>query len=248
MLKPHLNDQFSHLLLIKSTPYPNHCKTFHSKGFCPYGPRCHFIHETVEKRDQSKKPQLTPPQLAKNLAQLSTSDEFSLSSCGSSNASSGSVSPTSSSFSASSSPYHAFSLNSELLKSPEKSANVAFKKWSSSASSSSSCSNHSNALLNTKFEASPLKPNKCQLLEDNAFLNGPMQPTNDRAQQFYELNLMGNYNRTFLQNDFFVPQTFGDSWKSVSGECNWPLSSEISAANSQSSFSSNFQFHETKIR
>jgi hypothetical protein len=28
------------------------CKTFHSKGFCPYGPRCHFIHDLNEKFEQ----------------------------------------------------------------------------------------------------------------------------------------------------------------------------------------------------
>jgi len=31
----------------------DYCKTFHSKGFCPYGPRCHFIHELSEKFDFS---------------------------------------------------------------------------------------------------------------------------------------------------------------------------------------------------
>jgi hypothetical protein len=34
------------------------CKTFHSKGFCPYGPRCHFIHEitsTTTTTDKKKK-------------------------------------------------------------------------------------------------------------------------------------------------------------------------------------------------
>jgi len=31
----------------------DYCKTFHSKGFCPYGPRCHFIHELHEKFDPS---------------------------------------------------------------------------------------------------------------------------------------------------------------------------------------------------
>lgn len=248
------------------------CKTFHSKGFCPYGPRCHFIHEIAEKRDQLKKETPLSPlkvsralvrpseqlpselhvnQLAKTVNQLSMSDEFSFSSCGSSNASSGSVSPTSSSFSSSSSPFYAFSLSSafELPKSPEKSAQMKqqpINKWSSSASTSSTCSTRSSAsLLKTKMEPSPLKAVKCQLNEDNAFLNAQMYATNDHAQ-FFETNVMDNFNRTSFHNDFFVPQAFYDSWK-VSGECDWPLSSEI-AANSQNCFSAAYQFHETKIR
>ncbi|KAI5643235.1 zinc finger c-x8-C-x5-C-x3-H type (and similar) domain-containing protein [Phthorimaea operculella] len=26
------------------------CRTFHSVGFCPYGPRCHFVHNAEEAR------------------------------------------------------------------------------------------------------------------------------------------------------------------------------------------------------
>lgn len=37
------------------------CKTFHSKGFCPYGPRCHFIHDLNENfiEQQQQQQQLT---------------------------------------------------------------------------------------------------------------------------------------------------------------------------------------------
>ena len=29
------------------------CKTYHSSGFCPYGPRCHFIHNLEEQQPSS---------------------------------------------------------------------------------------------------------------------------------------------------------------------------------------------------
>ena len=30
------------------------CRTFHSTGFCPYGPRCHFVHNPEEAREAAK--------------------------------------------------------------------------------------------------------------------------------------------------------------------------------------------------
>ena len=33
------------------------CRTYHSVGFCPYGPRCHFIHALDELRSAPVSPQ-----------------------------------------------------------------------------------------------------------------------------------------------------------------------------------------------
>merc|ERR1712153_161270 len=33
------------------------CKTYHSVGFCPYGPRCHFVHNLDEVTDGAKNSQ-----------------------------------------------------------------------------------------------------------------------------------------------------------------------------------------------
>lgn len=30
------------------------CRTFHSVGFCPYGPRCHFVHNAEEARTHNR--------------------------------------------------------------------------------------------------------------------------------------------------------------------------------------------------
>lgn len=30
------------------------CRTFHSVGFCPYGPRCHFVHNAEEARNHNR--------------------------------------------------------------------------------------------------------------------------------------------------------------------------------------------------
>ncbi|CAF0786279.1 unnamed protein product [Adineta steineri] len=38
-------------ILMRHPKYKTeYCRTFHTTGYCPYGPRCHFIHDTHEAR------------------------------------------------------------------------------------------------------------------------------------------------------------------------------------------------------
>ena len=40
-----------------------YCRTFHSVGFCPYGPRCHFVHNADEARAQQQQQQQQQQQI-----------------------------------------------------------------------------------------------------------------------------------------------------------------------------------------
>merc|ERR550519_2069821 len=43
------------------------CRTYHSVGFCPYGPRCHFIHALDELRPAPATPEKKPATPVKQL-------------------------------------------------------------------------------------------------------------------------------------------------------------------------------------
>jgi tristetraprolin len=77
------------------------CRTFHSVGFCPYGPRCHFVHNAEEARNHNRNvaayhARLAQQQLQQQAHKLPLSPALSLST-GSDRASPvGSLSPTTS--------------------------------------------------------------------------------------------------------------------------------------------------------
>lgn len=58
-----------------------YCRTFHSVGFCPYGPRCHFVHNADEARalQQQQQQQLQQQQQQTKLQQQNHSNYYPLS-------------------------------------------------------------------------------------------------------------------------------------------------------------------------
>ena len=81
------------------------CRTFHSVGFCPYGPRCHFQHNAEEARTHNRNVDAYHARLAqqqllaqqkKNVRHLRLSPALSMSTSSDRSSPVGSLSPTTS--------------------------------------------------------------------------------------------------------------------------------------------------------